>query len=420
MKKRIATTIIIIGALLAGVAFFKLKKPGKIKEFDSAVTTVDNIQIPEGTRIVALGEATHGNKEFQELKLEVFQTLVENSDVRALILEGDFGGCAIANEYIQGGEGSAEEVTKMLGYRIYRTDEMCELVQWMHDYNMTAAEDDKVRLYGMDIQRGAFSAEVIEDFYAEVDEDKYNDYSSRIDAVIDKEEDTYDPADYDNIISLMDEIAADIETNRDAYIESTSLAEVETCEQATVAIKCYLDLNEKENYSNKYRDSKMKEFVDWTLEIEEREHEGELMMACHNGHMTQATSSVATYLGVFLNEEYGDAYFAIGTDYYITNDNMPSADGRVVKEFSSGDKLAYQVKKMDEDKVYLDFSTVDSNSKLGNVINNPMRMGSIGEQQYNIITSLLSSATSIKKTPSDLYDAMILYYEVTPTETWEN
>ena len=99
---------------------------------------------------------------------------------------------------------------------------------------------------------------------------------------------------------------------------------------------------------------------------------------------------------------------------------MPSADGRVVKEFSSGDKLAYQVKKMDEDKVYLDFSTVDSNSKLGNVINNPMRMGSIGEQQYNIITSLLSSATSIKKTPSDLYDAMILYYEVTPTETWEN
>ena len=45
--------------------------------------------------------------------VEVFKTLVENSNVRALILEGDFGGCSIANEYIQGGEGSAEEVTKM-------------------------------------------------------------------------------------------------------------------------------------------------------------------------------------------------------------------------------------------------------------------------------------------------------------------
>ena len=32
-----------------------------------------NIDVPEGTRIVALGEATHGNKEFQELKKLVIE-----------------------------------------------------------------------------------------------------------------------------------------------------------------------------------------------------------------------------------------------------------------------------------------------------------------------------------------------------------
>jgi quercetin dioxygenase-like cupin family protein len=133
--------VILAGVVLTAViAVLKLKKPAKMKNFESQVTTIDGIEIPEGTRIVALGEAAHGNKEFQELKLEVFQQLVEKTNVRALILEGDLGGCAIANKYIQGGEGTAEEATLHLGYTLYKTDEMCKLVQWMHDYNETAAE----------------------------------------------------------------------------------------------------------------------------------------------------------------------------------------------------------------------------------------------------------------------------------------
>ena len=179
MKKKMLIPIIAAAVVVAGVLAFTLKKPGKIDGFENAATTVKGIEIPEGTRIVALGEATHGNKEFQELKLEVFQTLVEKTNVRALILEGDFGGCAKANKYIQGGEGTAEEVTRELGYRIYRTDDMCALVQWMHDYNMTAPEDQKVRLYGMDIQRAMNAKQLIKDMYAVVDANKGVDYSDK-------------------------------------------------------------------------------------------------------------------------------------------------------------------------------------------------------------------------------------------------
>ena len=175
-KKKIIIPIIAVVVAAALILVFIFKKPGKIEGFENAAVTVDNIEIPEGTRIVALGEATHGNKEFQQLKLEVFRTLVENTNIRALILEGDFGGCALANKYIQGGKGTAEEVTKNLGYRIYRTDEMCELVQWMHDYNMTADEDQKVRLYGMDVQADLWNIQVIKELYQELDETKYNDY----------------------------------------------------------------------------------------------------------------------------------------------------------------------------------------------------------------------------------------------------
>lgn len=37
----------------------------------------DEIVILADKRIIALGEATHGNKEFQELKLSIFKKLVE-------------------------------------------------------------------------------------------------------------------------------------------------------------------------------------------------------------------------------------------------------------------------------------------------------------------------------------------------------
>ena len=193
MKKKVLIPVIAVAVVAAGtLAFTTFKKPGKIEGFETAATTVSGIEIPEGTRIVGLGEATHGNKEFQELKLEVFQTLVEKTNIRALILEGDFGGCAKANKYIQGGEGTAEEVTRELGYRIYRTDDMCALVQWMHDYNMTASDDQKVRLYGMDIQRGMNAKQLIKDMYAVVDEKKCADYSDRMDKYVGTEDYEFD------------------------------------------------------------------------------------------------------------------------------------------------------------------------------------------------------------------------------------
>ena len=48
-----------------------------VEGFCDYVTSIDNLEIPEGTRIVALGEASHGNSEFQQLKTEVFKILLK-------------------------------------------------------------------------------------------------------------------------------------------------------------------------------------------------------------------------------------------------------------------------------------------------------------------------------------------------------
>ena len=63
------------------------------------------------------------------------------------------GCCMKANKYVQSGEGTADEVAAMLGFRLYRTDEMADLLSWMREYNKTAADDAKLTLYGFDMQR---------------------------------------------------------------------------------------------------------------------------------------------------------------------------------------------------------------------------------------------------------------------------
>jgi hypothetical protein len=121
-------------------------------EFAKYAQTVSEIEVPEKTRVVALGEATHGNREFQELKLDVFKVMVEKYGVRAFALEADCGGCETANRYVHGGEGIAAEAAEALVFTIYRTAQIAELLSWMRDYNETAAPGQDLRFYGFDMQ----------------------------------------------------------------------------------------------------------------------------------------------------------------------------------------------------------------------------------------------------------------------------
>ena len=103
MRKRrlifgIAAALIMAAGILPG--YGRDVKAAEISDFNKYVTSVDELSVPEGTRITALGEATHGNREFQQLKREVFEILVRKNDVRALVIEGDFGGCTEINNYI--------------------------------------------------------------------------------------------------------------------------------------------------------------------------------------------------------------------------------------------------------------------------------------------------------------------------------
>ena len=132
--------IIIAGGIYCRFGGFGTGKSADTAEFAKYAGQVSDITIPDETRIIALGEATHGNAEFQQLKLEVFQIMVENYGVRSFALEADYGCCETANRYIHGGEGTAAQAASALGFQIYQTNEMANLLSWMRAYNENVSE----------------------------------------------------------------------------------------------------------------------------------------------------------------------------------------------------------------------------------------------------------------------------------------
>lgn len=152
-----AAVIAVIAGIYSRFGGFGTGDCADTEEFAKYAASVSELTVSDEAQIVALGEATHGNKEFQQLRLDVLQVLVEKYGVRAFALEADYGGCEAINRYIHGEGGTAAEALSATGFAIYRTEEMENLVEWMRDYNASAAQGDDLRFYGFDMEQRVYS-----------------------------------------------------------------------------------------------------------------------------------------------------------------------------------------------------------------------------------------------------------------------
>ena len=84
-----------------------------------------------------------------------------------------------------------------------------------------------------------------------------------------------------------------------------------------------------------YRDQMMAKKV---VEISETLGDSRMMITGHNGHIGYAGNFVRT-MGSFIRDELDDAYFAIGTDYFITKCNMSMRSCKAMKQICSSVKL---------------------------------------------------------------------------------
>ena len=113
-------------------------------------------------RVVALGEATHGTREFFQLKHRMLEFLVEEMGFRVFAIEANWPECLAINDYVLHGEGDPEEALAGIYFWTWNTEEVLELIEWMRRYNADPAHEQKLKFYGVDMQYTVGAASAID------------------------------------------------------------------------------------------------------------------------------------------------------------------------------------------------------------------------------------------------------------------
>lgn len=401
MKKKIVLFLGVI-AIVSAYVFtcfggFTTGKSLDVDEFKVYAKTVDEISIPKDKNIIALGEATHGNKEFQQLKLEVFKKLVEEKRVRSFALEGDFGGCNEVNQYIHGGEGTVKEIVKKIGFQIYQTEEMMRLIEYMREYNNNVEENEQLNFYGFDMQRITYSSDALK--------------KACVDEGIDESflEDLIVNGQWNQNYSY--------ETKKDLLMKLKTTLElkeskVEYIHYVNVLLQNIEVLHRQDSDGSLLRDQYMAENVEWIFQQEQQRGNDCIFISGHNEHVAKWGSYDS--MGKLLSNKY--RYYVIGTDFYKTRCNLPKhSNKRTIQTFYSHDPLAKTAKMAGYDMCWIDFSSLLENTNIKKCVSDYTYMGTLGEK-YSIMIRLLPPSYRMFQPPATLYDSMIYVSNATPTK----
>ena len=111
----------------------------------------DRLSIPEKTRIVSLGEANHGTREFQLLKHKLADYLTKKHDFNTLVFEFPYSDGLILNEYVLG---LNDHGLKILTGRMnseYHNTAFIEFIESIRRLNADKVVEDKIQFLGGDI-----------------------------------------------------------------------------------------------------------------------------------------------------------------------------------------------------------------------------------------------------------------------------
>lgn len=404
-------------SLLVGIrttkAFSTERKMDGIEEIGQCFA---DFRIPADARAVGIGEATHGNREFQTVKRDVLEKVVKEGNGRCICFEMSVGDAAMLNDALHDENADLTEVVGKQSYPIYDTAEIADLLEWMRAYNENLPYEESLMFYGVDIQGGSTAIRYLQDI---INEER---------TLITEEEKSFilplDIYDKEQYSSEREKFVA-------MYERLLSMDDLKAKQLGMVAKSVVLNIdapnyetNAEENDYN--RDLKMAENLLDYSKIEEERGYSQVVITAHSGHSRRGGKSVLASdddetMGDHIDRLFEGSYFCIGTDFFEGYVNIHTAGTfdddyeRADHFYCSDDPLAYQAKYFENGTYCLDFSRVtDENSIVYKNVHSLIFCGAAGEG-YGAIQDVYRQERS-KFVPADRFDAMIFFYEVTPID----
>lgn len=377
---------VLIGSVL-GLRAWQTRPVGQPQAIEFADATIG--EDLADARVLALGEATHGNAELQILRRDLITKLPR---FRAIAIEEDYGSVAQVNDYLQGGDGTAADAATRFGFVLNHTQEMADLLQWIHDHNTAVATEQKIQLIGIDANQ-----QLALDWLADHD-------LTAADAVREKlrgwtdDSTTVDPAWADAVEELISAIegASEAEGRQVALNAATTLSQ-------------NLQLKAAGNYAAT-RAQLMADNLMRTVEEQQVRGNDHTLLFAHAGHVDK-TSAAFNHkdLGTLLVDAYGDDYRAIGTEVHhsrlVTGQREDRWEVRLdnptpLRGIFTGTQVGY-----------LEFADADPGN--AQILHRSVRMASAGES-FRQWQAWIPWFNSVVMVPAEAYDALVLVEDAGP------
>jgi erythromycin esterase len=266
-------------------------------------------------RIVAMGEATHGTREFQQLKVRMFRFLVEQLGFTVFGIEANWPEALEVNEYVLGGN---VDPTRGLGFLWWQTEDMFALLSWMRQYNQDPAHTRKLKFYGFDMQTPGLAQSNVLDYLRRVDPEAV-DTATEVFKMLGSwgENKQYETAAAEFKRRTAEKLAALLrrfDERKQDYVGKSSLPDWTMARQNMVIVKqAEVKLGNQGQPGRAFRDQAMAENVKWILEQEPLG--SKMMLWAHNGHVAAAAPVYAPDhlpMGGHLREFFGDRLVTCG------------------------------------------------------------------------------------------------------------
>jgi erythromycin esterase len=276
------------------------------------VELMNFLSYPANAKIVALGEATHGTKEFFQMKHRIFKYLVEYCNHKAFGFEADFAESLYFDDYICGKDVDLDWLMKTkMHFWTWRTEEVKQLFEWMKSYNSTRSDNEKIHYYGFDCQFTTYQSEFIQEYLDRTLPSLWDSIASILNQVkkfSDSNYDTMDEATYLDIKTKLESVEDQFEENKNTLIANSSSTEYEINKQLLITFKQAF-ICKVGKYSSQTRDMFMAENALWISNFLGKN--AKITLWAHNYHI----STFYAWMGYYVGANLGNMYKAVGFSF---------------------------------------------------------------------------------------------------------
>ena len=301
----------------------------------------------QGVRIVGLGEATHGTREFFQFKHRLLEFLIKEKSFRVLAIETGYSSSADINDYVLGKSNDGAKALENQGFWVWDTKEMREMLDWMRSYNASVPADKKVKVVGFDVHYNEPGKQKILAYLRRVAPERVAELEAffkwEIEKLVETAYFTKDKQERVDILAKVaeartkyNELLGFLTLNEIRFVSQTSAAEFNQIHEYARVLAQLADAYDRplDEAGGALRDYYMAENIKRLIAAEPIGTR--IVVWAHNQHIsTGRESEKYPYMGFHLRRFFGEAYYALGFSFnqgsFQARDFNPKANREVIQ-----------------------------------------------------------------------------------------